>query len=123
MSLALAPTPTFHGLWVAVGASHQNPDGAQRLLLFDCDSYHFLHVVRQRKDTDQQSIEAEDQEDRGGVGNSDAATCRIVRSIINGVPYDAWPIKVSLPGLFLRIWRDSLHDQPWYAYYPSVAEY
>jgi hypothetical protein len=80
-------------------------------------------VARQRKDIDQQSIDAEDQEGQGDADKSDAATCRIVREIIDGLFYDGEPIDVSLPGLDLCEWRGSLHGQPWYAYYPSVAEY
>ena len=123
MSLALAPTPTFHRLWVAVSSSYEDPDGAQRLVHFDCDSYRSLNVARQRKDIDQQSIDAEDQEGQGDADKSDAATCRIVREVIDGLFYDGEPIDVSLPGLDLREWRGSLHGQPWYAYCPSVAEY
>ena len=99
---------------------------------FDFDSYRCLDVLHLKDKPEEKPMTADelqafydklDPEDHFREEMEAAATCRLLRPLVNGLPADVLAINMSASGKLLWSSTDPEFRHGWCTYYPSAAEY
>ncbi|KAK4235225.1 hypothetical protein C8A03DRAFT_36928 [Achaetomium macrosporum] len=110
-------------------------DVVHAVALFDFDSYRSLSLARPAShvepvelhlmtpDEMQAYYEKRDREDPDSDFESIAATCRLLRPLMDDLPLDVMALDMDQSGRLLWTSTDVDHNPSWSTYYPSVAEY